>query len=749
MVCPPIPDNEAARVAALHEYAILDTPQDPAYDAFANLAAQVCDMPIALVNLVDTSRTWVKADFGLARHEFPRDVAFCSHAIASDDIFEIPDALLDPRFVKNPLVTGEPHVRYYAGAPLVDRYGHVLGALCTFDYVPRSLTEKQRETMRHLASSLVALIESRHGISEESLAKVALSSQALEHIAEPITIERIPTLDAMPTFVYVNRAFEDVFGYGKVEIIGTDPSILCGPETDLAQMSAFREAVIADLPAQATTLLYAADGTTRLCELRNRRIDEFHRITSVRDVTREHAMRQAISATNERLQSLLDNNTETVLTLDRRGACVAANNAVHDLLGYDIDDLRGSRYRKLLEDPALPEEGRFREALRTGKTMAFRTICRHRDGREIEIECRTVPIVVDGRSEGAYIIGNDITEASRLARLVEARAKRVRALYLISASKATSSREQIDAALELALETLDMQYGYVGAIEGDAIRIEHGAGPSPAAAVGAVVPLRATYVRETLDLGDVLAMSDLAAEHARSPDAPVYPDWHGYISAPILVDGRAHGAIGFLSRRIEDFDEFDRDFVRLVAALVAAALERDMQKRRLAKLAYYDALTGLANRAQFCGDLEAAIGRGRRHLRSFAIHYVDLDGFKGVNDRYGHAVGDAILCDVATRLRELCRNYDVPARLGGDEFVVLQDEVERATDCSALGRRIVESLSRPYRVDDRTIELSASVGVSIFPDDGSDASTLLHRADLAQYRAKGDGKNRCEMSGVS
>ncbi len=145
-------------------------------------------------------------------------------------------------------------------------------------------------------------------------------------------------------------------------------------------------------------------------------------------------------------------------------------------------------------------------------------------------------------------------------------------------------------------------------------------------------------------------------------------------------------------------------------------------------------------------DLDAAISYGRRHRRRFALHYIDLDGFKSINDRAGHPTGDLALQEAARRLSGVARRHDIPARLGGDEFVLLQTEVRDRAETAALGARIVRALSLPYTLDDRRFELGASVGIATFPDDGKDARGLLKSADDALYRAKALGKHRVEIA---
>ena len=158
---PPIPENEVARVQALHQYAVLNTAPEPAYDQLAELAASICGTPLAAVSLIDSDRQWIKANVGLNFSETARDVAFCAHTIAQRDLLVVPDATLDPRFADNPLVTSEPHIRFYAGAPLITSDGHALGTLCVLDYAPRQLDDQQREALRVLSHQVVARLELR------------------------------------------------------------------------------------------------------------------------------------------------------------------------------------------------------------------------------------------------------------------------------------------------------------------------------------------------------------------------------------------------------------------------------------------------------------------------------------------------------------------------------------------------------------------------------------------------------------
>lgn len=157
----PYPDNEAARVEALKRYAILDTEPEAPFNELVELAAQICQVPIALISLIDPLRQWFKARIGVGVCQTSRDIAFCAHAILQRDMFEVPDALGDERFATNPLVTGDPHIRSYAGVPLVDRDGHALGTLCVIDRVPKRLSSQQKHALMVLSRQVVAQFELR------------------------------------------------------------------------------------------------------------------------------------------------------------------------------------------------------------------------------------------------------------------------------------------------------------------------------------------------------------------------------------------------------------------------------------------------------------------------------------------------------------------------------------------------------------------------------------------------------------
>ena len=219
----PLPQNEQERLLELRKYDILDTESDVVFDNMVQLASYICKTPIAAISLVDENRQWFKAIFGLNAKETSRDVAFCAHTILEEDSLIIENALNDERFFDNPLVTGDPSIRFYAGVPLVTQRGMHLGTLCVIDTEFRQITPEQLSAIKTLAHSVMAHLELR--LSHKKIRKYVDQLQLSATIFETAT-ENIVVTDANNCFITVNPAFTKTTGYTLEEVIGKTPKML-------------------------------------------------------------------------------------------------------------------------------------------------------------------------------------------------------------------------------------------------------------------------------------------------------------------------------------------------------------------------------------------------------------------------------------------------------------------------------------------------------------------------------------------
>ncbi len=255
-----LPEDEDARLRALQDSGLLDTGPEQAYDDLTMLASQLCGTPVALVSLVDRDRQWFKSRVGFAAEQTPRELAFCAHAILQRDVMIVADARTDPRFADNPLVTGSPGIRFYAGAPLEVSSGHRIGTLCVIDTAPRQLTDTQRAALEALSRQVVAQIELRRKVVELERARrrQAAFERQLQDFNKELTSqvsERTQALlaqldranlyfDAVGSMMVIadregrivraNNAAGKVLGHAPDALVGEDWFALCFPPDEEA-----------------------------------------------------------------------------------------------------------------------------------------------------------------------------------------------------------------------------------------------------------------------------------------------------------------------------------------------------------------------------------------------------------------------------------------------------------------------------------------------------------------------------------
>ncbi len=245
--------------------------------------------------------------------------------------------------------------------------------------------------------------------------------------------------------------------------------------------------------------------------------------------------------------------------------------------------------------------------------------------------------------------------------------------------------------------------------------------------------------RNSREWFDAIIEEDRVAVEYQFP-GPGRTDWNSFQYSPFRIR-RPDGSLRWIALRAFPVHDTAGQLVR-VAGIAEDISERMTYQQHLEELAHFDTLTHLPNRRLLADRMQLALARSQRSHDQLGICMLDLDGFKPVNDRYGHEVGDRLLLEVAQRLRECVRGDDTVARLGGDEFVLLLGGLKNAKELEEALRRVLQRLAALYTVAEQPVSISASIGVTLYPNDNGDADTLLRHADHAMYLAKEAGKNR-------
>jgi diguanylate cyclase (GGDEF)-like protein len=480
----PLPPREEERIARLLGYEILDTAKDQALDRLTRMAALICEVPIALISLVDRNRQWFKSAYGLSFAESCRDESICSYTILDPDrIFIVPDTTKDPRFATNPLVTGEPYIRFYAGVPIVDTDKLALGSFCVIDRMPKQLSEQQLTLLRMISEAAMDLIE---------LHKHRIKLTRLLHLEKEV--------------------------YSKL-------------------------------------LLSSADLVT---------------IASTFD--------DALSFLMSHLDPNLGWLSARIRNMQTGGTTGISYNA------------------SLPDDPELP--------------LLWQRI----DGmprHTAEIATRTEFIKSSPHGQ---------------------------------------------------------EYSYM------------------------VVPVR---LKERL-----VAIIEL-----------IYPDHRN------------------LDARIGEVFE-------LLASNLSIIAERELVLLELRHQVSHDSLTGAANRNVIMTAVESAIRDCDPLKPDSAVFFFDIDGFKDVNDNFGHETGDRLLKEISKRLEGVCRNKDVLGRLSGDEFVLLARQIDIESGLAPVLERIQRTLSQSFMLGELEIKVNSSIGCAVIDDPGITPNELLRRAEEAMYLVK-------------
>jgi diguanylate cyclase len=729
MPLPPAPraDAESARIAALRELHILDTLPESLYEDIVLLASQICGTPIALVSLVDSERQWFKARIGLSAQQTHRDVAFCAHAIASPEpVFIVGDAGVDPRFANNALVTGDPRIRFYAGAPIVMADGHSMGTVCVIDTVPRVLDAAQIAALRALARQVTALFELRQKtLASEQQARdlEQLSAQAAEerrHSAELLELAlrggELGLWDLhVPSATFTANEHEcEMLGYAQQDVANGEPDwrSLIHPD-DWAPLNA----------AMARHL--KGESAHYECELRLRHksgrwiwalsravvVDRDDAGTPVRivgthmeigdRVARRHAMQRAADL-RERMGALAKVGGWEFEVGTGRITWTEEVYRIHELdPETDLELLANIDFYAPQARPIMLAA--VQNAIKNGTPYDLELPFITAKGRPLIVRSQGQAVTQDGEVVRLFGAFQDVTERKATEQAALDSQRRLRTIA-----------DNLPALI--ALVDTEERYRFLNAQFGRAFGID------TEGSLGRTM-------REVRGEATYAAMAPHVAAALRGEKASfVYSD---------RVGGQLHH---YQSNYIPDIDA--EGSVRGFYAMTFDITELQNTQAKLELLARIDSLTGLPNRRQFDERMADAMARSRRTKRSMAAVFLDIDHFKSINDSLGHAGGDAVLCEFARRLRASVRSTDTVARLAGDEFVVLLDAIEGGSEFGRLAEKIVACIRPPFQVAGQALVVTTSAGVAVYEGGQQSAAEVLSLADAALYKAKKQGRDR-------
>ncbi len=416
------PGSEAARVAALHALAVLDTPAETVFDHIVQAAAQACGVPIALVSLVDSERQWFKASTGLPGvSQTPRALAFCDHAIRGDALFEIGDAARDARFSDNALVTGTPNIRFYAGAPIVMAGGERVGTVCVIDRQPRALDDMQRGLLQGLARIAAACLTERARL-QATAARLAAGESRYRAIVEDQT-ELISLAHPDGTLHFVNAAYARHFGLMPGQMLGRNL-------LDFVD-AADRAAVAAHLAAvcdgsgvgSGVNRMIGADGALRWVAWTNRLLPAaggnpptLHSVG--RDITQQQLAQDALAAGQRRERHLYEASPAALHSIDVQGRLLHVSDRWLEVFGYRRDEVLGrpstdflapesARHAREVVLPAFFRDGRCDE-------VEYRFL--HKQGHAVDVLLSArLERDEDGKPAHSLAIVEDISERKRLS----------------------------------------------------------------------------------------------------------------------------------------------------------------------------------------------------------------------------------------------------------------------------------------------------------------------------------------------
>ncbi|HUY03901.1 MAG TPA: EAL domain-containing protein, partial [Rhodocyclaceae bacterium] len=478
---------------------------------------------------------------------------------------------------------------------------------------------------------------------------------------------------------------------------------------------------------------------------------------AVQDITQQKQAEAQLNESVERLRQISENINEVFWMTDLiKGEMLYINPAYEAVWGRTAASLYASP-QDWLDAIHSDDRARVLESAQTKQVAGlydeqYRIV--RPDGSIRWIHDRAFP-VRNGNGEVYRIVG--VAEDVTLREENEKRIMRLSRLYAVlsginAAIVRTRARQELfDEACRIAVEQGGFRMAWLGLLDADGITVT----PVARAGVeeGYLDNICLTAVEDAPDACQMVARAlrekvevicnDIGSDPqmARWREEALRRGYRSVAVFPLQVGDQVVGLLLFYASESDFFDKEETDLLTELAGDISFAMDNIEKEQRLNYLAYYDVLTGLPNRALLYDRLEQGTRAARRNEWRLAVLFVDLDNFKVVNDTLGHSLGDALLQEVSRRLAACLRDTDTVGRLGGDEFGIILPEIGTSEDAAMVAAKVIESCQQPYLIGGNELFVSASVGITLFPDDAADSEALIRNADTAMYRAKDLGRN--------
>ena len=403
----PLPSNEKERLQALRRYEILDTDPEQSFDDITLLAARICGTPIALISLIDENRQWFKSKIGMTERETSRDIAFGAHGILQPDVFVVEDAQVDERFTSNPMVTGDPKIRFYAGAPLITSDGHALGMLCVKDQAPRELSKDQMDALCALSRQVVVQLELRLHMHE-----LVASEERLRIVTDNARVGLV-IVSQDRRYLYANNAYAEILGLPTPAIVGQRvPDVL--PEIYDEQVRPRLDRAFAGERVAYELHKPVAGGDCHYT-VRYEPTKVNGAVTMVVVVITDITVHKQAEIAPLRLAAIVEFSEDAIIGKDLNSIITSWNKGAEKIFGYTASEMVGTSIMRLIPADRWDEENQILGKIKCGESMEhFETLRQTKDGRLIHVSVTASPIMdATGKPIGVSKVARDITERKR------------------------------------------------------------------------------------------------------------------------------------------------------------------------------------------------------------------------------------------------------------------------------------------------------------------------------------------------